>query len=126
MVKCPKLAPEAQELYALRGKFNSLLEERIYEDNKELHRIMSIDVPLSKFDFMGNLSPHGKSIFWKEIIRGFKKFDLNEITLNAQKLQSSGLPARHQSDKPALIRHLENAKAMAKLQKRSKLPTPPK
>ena len=132
MIKRPKTEGDWQELFALRGKFNSILEERIYEDSANFHRIMSIDIPATEVDFLGNISPHGKTTFWKEVIRALKKLNLGEISLNARKPQNtestnavSALQgSRSLSDpKPQLIRHLER---MSSSGFNRKLPTPPK
>ena len=70
-----------QEANSLRGKFNSILEERLFDGKQDVHRIMSIDARPEEFDIMGNLTSAGKESFWMEVIRGFKKFDKNEISL---------------------------------------------
>ena len=82
MIKRPKLElSSSQELCALRGKFNSLLEERLNEDGKGRHFIMSIEVKPNEFDLLGYLSGAGKINFWKECDRAMKKFDSEEISL---------------------------------------------
>ena len=70
-----------QEAANLRGKFNSILEERLFDGKDNVHRIMSIDVRSSKFDLGGNLTSSGKEEFWMEVTRAFKKFDPDEIKL---------------------------------------------
>ena len=65
----------------LRGKFNSILEERLLDGHADTHRIMSIDVPIESFDRNGNLTSSGKEDMWKEINRGIRRFDLGEIKL---------------------------------------------
>ena len=42
---------------------------------------MSIDICWEEFDHLGNLTSNGKHDFWHEIDHGFKKFDLDQITL---------------------------------------------
>ena len=76
------------ELFQLRGKFNSILEERIFEDGGDCHKIMSIDVPTSEFDLAGSLLPHGKEIFWKEVSNAMEKFALGKIKLLARMSQN--------------------------------------
>ena len=62
-----------REAANLRGKFNSILEERLFDGKDDVHRIMSIDVRSSKFDLGGNLTSSGKEEFWMEVTRAFKK-----------------------------------------------------
>ena len=61
MLKRPKEL--AKGVLALRGKFNSILEERLLDGNKENHYIMSIDVSEMEFNATGNLSLEGKKTF---------------------------------------------------------------
>ena len=70
---------------------------------------MSIEVNLHQFDPAGNLTAAGKESFWKEINRGFKKFDKNEIFLRPRfPIQNTGRTEPKHGEK------------------REKLPTPPK
>ena len=86
MLKCPKqeFPAEVHRVISLRGKFNSVLEERLL-DAKGSHHIMSILVDMTEFDMWGDLTMKGKYNFWREVDRAMKKFDLNEITLNPRK-----------------------------------------
>ena len=68
MIKCPAVDSEAQkEAQNLRGKFNSILEERLADQINDSHRIISIEVCPDEFDFTGYLTNYGKQEFWKEI-----------------------------------------------------------
>ena len=71
--------------YALRGKFNSILEERLFDGKDNCHRIMSIDVQASEFDRSGSLTSAGKEEFWEEVNRGMKKLDKGKISLLPRK-----------------------------------------
>ena len=103
------------EIFSLRRKFNSMLEERLLEA-RESHHIISIDVPTDEFDLLGNLSPSGKIKFWREIDRDMTKFDNGLITLkprdfnllNNSKITETNERSRNSSDNMHL-----------------KLPTPP-
>ena len=94
------------DIFALRGKFNSILEDRLQADGNGQH-IISIQVPEVEFDLLGNLNEIRKITFWHEINRGLRKFDMGEITLKPRKSQQKG-----ESPRPA---H----------QGYRKLPTPP-
>ena len=83
MIKCPKLHNNA--IFSLRGKFNSILEERLHDGDADNHHIMSIDVDLNEFDHQGNLTSYGKSLFWREVHRALKKFDRDQIKLKPRK-----------------------------------------
>ena len=99
-----------QATHNLRGKFNSIMEERLFDGKDDDHRIISIDVQHRYFDITGNLTSAGKEDFWKEINKGFKKFDLNEIKL---------LPRRP-------IQHLHNENQSLDPNRNVRvLPTPP-
>ena len=64
----------------LRGRFNTILEECLFEGPDNLH-LISIEVDEADFDLTGFLTSTGKETFWKEMDHGFKKFDLGEIKL---------------------------------------------
>lgn len=49
---------------------------------------MSIEVQQNEFDLQGNLKSNGKYEFWKEVNRGMRKFNNNDITLNPCKFQA--------------------------------------
>ena len=70
-----------QAALSLCSKFNSILEERLFDGKSDIHRIMSIDVNLREFDLMGFLSSSGKEEFWKEVDTAIKKFDMGQISL---------------------------------------------
>ena len=70
---------------ALRGKFNSILEERLFNGIDKVHRIMSIEVESNEFDFTGGLTSAGKSDSWREVNRAMWKFDTGAITLMPRK-----------------------------------------
>ena len=85
MLKCPAVDINSSEKYkdkfGLRGKFNSILEERLLDGKDDQHFIMSIEVDPSRFDHWGNLSTHGTNIFWNEVDRAMEKFDKDKIKL---------------------------------------------
>ena len=81
----------------LRSKFNSILEERLFDGNGEAHRIMSIEVNQREFDITGFLSSIGKEDFWKEIDAAMYKFDQGKITLNPRKPSTSKKPSHSKS-----------------------------
>ena len=69
------------EFFSLRGKFNSILEERLLDGNAADHYIISINIDLIEYDLTGEMTSAGKASFWREINRGIKKFDDGDITL---------------------------------------------
>ena len=70
-----------KKVFELRGKFNSILEERLFDGKENVHRIMSIEVDT------GELTSIGKADFWREVNRGIEKFDKKEIMLKLRKVQ---------------------------------------
>ena len=68
MIKRPKSGSVVfnNNIYQLREKFNSILEDRLMDGEAENHYLISIDVSESKFDITGNLSSAGKAEFWSE------------------------------------------------------------
>ena len=124
MLKRPKeLSTDTSSAFFLRGKFNSILEERLLNDSKdERARIMSIDVRPDEFDRQGNLTSNGKCLFWKEVDSAMKKLDTGKITLKPRPMQ----PAPEKSKSPAKFvkRMLEEHKEQP-TPKRFKLKTPP-
>ena len=69
MLKRPKIQSNLtlfHNVYNLRGKFNSILEERLQDGNAPNHYLMSTDIPEGEFDISGNLTSAGKSMFWNE------------------------------------------------------------
>ena len=134
MLKRPKLdAPAAIRTFALRGKFNSILEERLQDGNTDNHFIISIDVPLHTFDLSGGLTITGKTHFWQEIMAGLEKFCLNKISLRPRKFgtgtgTATAMPSTSFMKsivKVAKSRLLENVNDTPGVQEGRKLPTPP-
>ena len=75
----------SQAAFMLRGKFNSILEERLFDGKPDAHRIMSIEIGADSFDLVGNPTSIGFEAFLNEVLRRFKKFDANEIKLHPRK-----------------------------------------
>ena len=71
----------AKEIFANRGQFNTILEERLFDGKASSHFIISIEIPQDEFTLTGELSSAGKTSFWREINEALKKFDLEQITL---------------------------------------------
>ena len=71
----------ARDIFANRGRFNSIIEERLFDGKETSHFIISIEIPQDEFTLTGDLSSTGKASFWKEMNEGLKKFDKQEITL---------------------------------------------
>ena len=90
MLKCPKSIKSP--IFGLRGKFNSILEERLLDGNAENHYIMPIEVVSNEFDLQGNLTSLGKESFWKEVDKAMRKFDANEIKLRPRIYKPNKLP----------------------------------
>ena len=101
MIQSTQLIPNA---FHLRGKFNSILEERLHDGKDDIHKMMSIDIHHTNFDNLGKLSSRGQSEFWMEVDKALKRFNLNEIKLRPRKAQP-----------PAV-----------QIQGRRRLPSPPK
>ena len=109
---------ENAELFGLRGKFNSILEDRLLDGNAENHHIMSIEVAANHFDLAGNLTDKGKEEFWIEVDKAIKKFDRGEIPLRPRKYIE---PKPQDFINKAMKSHNEE-----NLKKFKKLPSPPK
>ena len=77
----PNDSPRKADIFALRGKFNTILEQRLLDGDAANHHIISIDVPAEDFDFSGLLTETGKRYFWKELDKGLQRFLNNDITL---------------------------------------------
>ena len=99
MAKRPKIA---HHLYALRSKFNAILEERLTDGKADNHYIISIDVDLNEFDFVGNLTSAGKTHFWLEIIKGMQRFHENEISLRPNQFTKKKNRSSAEEDKRKL------------------------
>ena len=100
--------------FGLRGKFNSILEEQLLDGRADEHHIMSIVVQSDHLNNAGNLTEAGKAVFWNEVYKAVRKFDLGEITL---KLRNSA------NNNAAPAKFVNN---MAKdFKAHHKLPTPP-
>ena len=78
-------ASPSQAAYALRGKFNSILEECLFDGKADRHQIMSIELNPQGFDLTGCPTSLGFETFWTEVFRGFTKFDKDEIKLRPRK-----------------------------------------
>ena len=81
MLKRPKLDGSDEttpDPFAIRGKFNLILEERIQDGNSS-HCIMSIEVKQDESDRRGNLTAFGKAEFWSEVDKAIKKLDTGSI-----------------------------------------------
>ena len=103
-----------REKFYLHGKFNSILEERLFDGKAEVHRIISIDVPPDEFDRLGNLTSAGKTTFWLENNRGMYKFDTDKIKLKPCK-----------GFNPVLSEQNDSRSHMSSPQQRRRLPAPP-
>ena len=75
--------------FALRGKFNSILEECLTDGKSDNHYIISIDVDDNNFTASSSLNDNGKDQFWKEVNKGIQKFDDNKISLRPRQWISS-------------------------------------
>ena len=95
-----------ERFFMLRGKFNSILEERLLDGDAQQHHIISTDVDPVGYDLTGKLNTSGAADFWFEIAQGLRRFDLNEIKLRLR---------QYAANKP--IPDQQN--------RRRKLPTPP-
>ena len=80
MTKCP-LNLVGGYVFSFRGRFNSILEERLLDGNAENHYIMSIEVEPNDFDIGGNFTSPGAATFWCEVSKAVQKLDAGEITL---------------------------------------------
>ena len=112
--------PHIKEMLSLRGKFNSILEERLWDSKDGFHYIMSIEVDSNSFNLTGGLTTAFQKQFWIEIDKAIYKLDINKITLkprrfNEQQQRTTEQKAPRRSGMLALI----------KLERRFKLPTPP-
>ena len=88
MMKRPQNT-EFQHLFSMKGKFNSILEERLLDGKADNHFIISIEVDLKEFNCSGGLSSAGMTSFWNEINKGMKKFDNDDITLKPRQKANS-------------------------------------
>ena len=91
MLKCSASDYEGsinKNIFPVRGKFNSILEQCILEDDDDIHRIMSILVDAENYDAWGNLTDSGKEQFWLEVDKGLMKFNMDEISLRARNFQN--------------------------------------
>ena len=106
---------ELAPLYAKRGKFNSILEERLLDGDSEHHCIISTEVPATELDITGKLTTRGGETFWYEINKSLKRFDLDEIQLRPCIFN----PPAGKTDLKSTVSIRSND------QVRCKLPTPP-
>ena len=120
MMKRPNLkSPAAVSTFAMHGKFNSILEERLHDGNADNHFIMSIKVTSEEYDMTGNLTSTGKANFWKEVNRGLECFDKNQISLKPRNYKKA--PA----STPSLKVLVKSSMKKPAILERRKLPTPP-
>ena len=70
-----------KEINALRGRFNKILEECLFESNYTEHYILTINAEPADFTPIGSLNGIGKIAYWKEIDLCMKRFDRGEINL---------------------------------------------
>ena len=120
---------ENLEIFNLRGKFNSILEERLLDGNADNHHIMSIVVSPEHFDFSGTLTDAGKAGFWLEVDKAMHHFDIGEIKLQPRKVQSQTMQQNAMQGsnflQTAVSQH--NAQNLRKRQNGyNRLPTPPR
>ena len=87
-----------EKLFSMRPKFNSILEERLLDGEEDRHRIVSIEISLEEYDLWGNMTPDGKSNFWRELDRAIRKFDDGKITLRPRKTQPPPKKPKNSSD----------------------------
>ena len=124
MVKRPiHLSQNESSLFSLRGKFNSILEERIKDSANDRHRIMSIEVRMDEFDRQGNLASAGKADFWREVDQAMSKFDNKKISLLPRPGLNSGNTSSN-SRSAAFERVTATSTACGK-ERNLKLKTPP-
>ena len=84
MLKCPNNLIEGN-VFSFRGKFNSILGNRLLDGKAANHYIMSIDGRFDEFDVTGNLLLSGKHTFWCEVTTALEKFDNKSIGLRPRK-----------------------------------------
>ena len=127
MLRRPKdITADTSTVFSLRGKFNSILEERLLLDGKdERSRIMSLDVRPDEFDRQGNLTSAGKVLFWKEIDSAIKKLDINKITLRPRPLQNQSSSSEQSKSPAKFVRKMLAEHKEQPPSKRFKLMTPP-
>ena len=85
--------------FAMHGKFNLVLEEHLAEGPDNLH-LMSTEVQENNFNLTGYLNGTGKTAFWLEVDKGFKKFNMQKIRLlphSNKRNNSDGRSADNQS-----------------------------
>ena len=89
-----------KQVFTLRGKFNTILEECLHDGKKDDHLIMSIEVQTQDFDVSGGLTRAGQAIFWKEVIKAMEKLDTDKISLKPRKMNQTGQAENAQSQEP--------------------------
>ena len=119
-MKSPNTEDLKNKAFTLRGKFNSILEERLLDGNAESHHIMSIEVPAENFNFTGELTELGQKKFWAEIDKAIQRFDTGEITFKPRKFQPSS--TNHKNSPKKFIR---SAVQEGQQLQHDRLPTPP-
>ena len=65
MLKHPptSLDDNLDRIFSLPGKFNTILEERLVDGDIENHHIISIDIPLLRYDLTGKITHSGAKDF---------------------------------------------------------------
>ena len=66
MIKRPKNLT-TESMISVQSKFNSILEERLFDGNANNHYLISIDVDLGEFHPDGGLTCTGMELFWKDL-----------------------------------------------------------
>ena len=74
--------------FALRGKFNTILKERLADGYEDRHRIMSIEVQPEDFNVSSHLTIQGMHTFWTEVFKAIEKLDEDKILLKPHGLQN--------------------------------------
>ena len=97
MLKRPS-AETGHQVFSLRGKFNSVLEEQLLNGKDSRHRIMSINIRADEFNLQGNLTSSGKFDFWHEIDKAMKKYVAGAIKLLPHKFQHINPAAMNQTN----------------------------
>ena len=118
----PKCGDARGTSFSLRGKFNTLLEERLMDGDVEFHHIMSIDVQPEKFTATGELSESGKTGFWSKVSKAMHKLFTGDITLRPRQYLYS--QAAKQPETPKTVSESKYIDPLKGVIQR-KLPMPP-
>ena len=122
MLKHPvqSLDDNLEKVFSLRGKFNSILEERLLDGDADNHHIISIDVPVSGYDLTSKITLTGAHDFWLEMNKGIKRFDYDDILLKPRLFGGAKKKAEPARKVKSLVTHHFNTGDVKR-----KLPTPP-